>query len=83
MLRKFFKRSSSDGPLAIRDAGEDARSASASYGKIEQDISRAGAELGFPHPYLAIESLTGQEEVWFFNESLQSVSDEFVRGGGV
>jgi hypothetical protein len=39
----------------------------AAYREIEQDIARACAELGFPHPYLAIEPLTGPEEVWFFN----------------
>src|ERR1700736_2146676 len=39
----------------------------AAYSEVEQDIARACAELGFPHPYLAIEPLTGPEEVWFLN----------------
>lgn len=39
----------------------------AAYAKIERDIARDCAELGFPHPYLAIEPLTGPEEVWFLN----------------
>jgi hypothetical protein len=39
----------------------------AAYGKIEQDAARICAELKCPHPYLAIESLTGPKEVWFLN----------------
>jgi hypothetical protein len=39
----------------------------ATYRRIEQDIARVCVELGFPHAYLAIEPLTGPEEVWFLN----------------
>jgi len=39
----------------------------AEYKEIEEDAARISAELGCPHPYLAIESLTGPKEVWFFN----------------
>ena len=37
------------------------------YQEIEEDAARISAELGCPHPYLGIESLTGPKEVWFFN----------------
>jgi len=37
------------------------------YNEIEQDIARDCAELGFPHPYLGIEPLSGPEEVWFLS----------------
>jgi hypothetical protein len=37
------------------------------YLEIEADTARLCAELGCPHPYLGIESLTGPKEVWFFN----------------
>jgi hypothetical protein len=39
----------------------------AAYHEIEADTARLQAELACPHPYLAIESLTGPKEVWFFN----------------
>lgn len=39
----------------------------AAYSKVEEDAVRICAELKCPHPYLAIESLSGQKEVWFFN----------------
>lgn len=39
----------------------------AAYAENERDIARVAAELGFPHPYLAMEPLTGPKEVWFFN----------------
>jgi hypothetical protein len=39
----------------------------AAYAKIEQDAARVCAGLGCPHPYLAIESVSGPKEVWFFN----------------
>lgn len=39
----------------------------AAYRENEEDTARICAELGCPHPYLGIESLTGSKEVWFFN----------------
>ena len=33
------------------------------YQDIEEDTARLQAKLGCPHPYLAIESLTGSKEV--------------------
>jgi hypothetical protein len=39
----------------------------ASYLEVESETARLCAELGCPHPYLAIESLSGSKEVWFFN----------------
>jgi len=37
------------------------------YRKIEQETARLSAKLGCPHPYLAMESLTGPKEIWWFN----------------
>ncbi len=37
------------------------------YAAVESRITWRCAELGCPHPYLGIESLTGPREVWFFN----------------
>jgi len=45
----------------LKPGSEDA------YRQIEDDTARICAELGCPHPYLGIESLTGSREVWFFN----------------
>lgn len=39
----------------------------AAYREIEEDTARICRELKCPHPYLAIESLTGPHEVWYFN----------------
>jgi hypothetical protein len=45
------------------------------YREIEQDIARVCGVLGFPHPYPAIEPLTGPEEVWFLN-GWESTADQ-------
>jgi hypothetical protein len=37
------------------------------YRKIEEETARLSATLGCPHPYLAMESLTGPKEIWWFN----------------
>jgi hypothetical protein len=37
------------------------------YRRIEERTARLSAELGCPHPYLGIESLTGSKEVWWLN----------------
>src|SRR5262249_19070698 len=39
----------------------------AAYRETEREIARAAVQFGFPHPYLAIEALTGPMEVWFLN----------------
>jgi hypothetical protein len=54
------------------------------YRQIEEDAARICAELGGPHPYLAIESLTGSKEVWFLNgysspAEIKQVSDAYVK----
>ena len=41
--------------------------AEAAYGRNEENAARICAELGCPHAYMAIESLTGPKEVWYFN----------------
>src|SRR5260370_33317394 len=56
----------------------------AAYGEIERDIARACAELEFPHPYLAIEPLTGPGEVWFLNRweseaEQKRVADDYAK----
>jgi hypothetical protein len=50
----------------------------AAYSDIERDIARVCIELGFPHAYLAIESLTGTKEVWFLNGWESSTEQEQV-----
>jgi hypothetical protein len=37
------------------------------YSEIEEDTARNSVKLKCPHPYLAIESLTGPKEVWWLN----------------
>jgi len=37
------------------------------YRKIEEETARLAMKLGCPHPYLAMESLTGAKEIWWFN----------------
>jgi hypothetical protein len=37
------------------------------YREIEEETARLSAKLGCPHPYLAMESLTGPKEIWWFN----------------
>jgi len=56
----------------------------AAYQQIEEDTARVQSRLGCPHPYLAIESLTGTKEVWFFNGYRSSaeqrqVYDDYAR----
>lgn len=60
----------------------------AAYAKIEQDAARTCKELGCPHPYLAIESLSGPKEVWFFNGYVSAaeqkqVGDDYARNAGL
>ena len=56
----------------------------AKYNEIEKSIARACVELGFPHSYLGLESLTGRREVWFLNgwqsvEEQKQVAQEYER----
>src|SRR5215831_15751236 len=37
------------------------------YREIEEETAHLSAKLGCPHPYLAMESLTGPKEIWWFN----------------
>jgi len=55
----------------------------AAYRPIEEDASRICVALKCPHPYLAIESLTGPKEVWFLNgydsvAELKQVGDAYA-----
>ncbi|HYL12532.1 MAG TPA: hypothetical protein VEV41_05835 [Terriglobales bacterium] len=47
----------------------------AEYDRIESDTARKCAKLRCPHSYLAIESVTGPKEVWWFN-AYDSVADK-------
>jgi len=54
----------------------------AEYRAIEIDARNICARLGFPHHYLAIESLTGEKEVWFLNAfasqaELQQLAEDY------
>jgi hypothetical protein len=46
---------------SVKEGGE------AAFKAIEEDAARICADLRFPHPHLAIESLTGPKEVWWLN----------------
>jgi hypothetical protein len=46
---------------SVKEGGE------AAFKAIEEDAARICADLRFPHPHLAIESLTGPNEVWWLN----------------
>jgi len=46
---------------SVKEGGE------AAYKAIEEDAARICADLRFPHPHVAIESLTGPKEVWWLN----------------
>jgi hypothetical protein len=39
----------------------------AALSRIEAEAARTCIDLGVPHPYLGIESLTGSKEVWYIN----------------
>ena len=54
------------------------------YREIEEETARLSAALGCPHPYLAMESLTGPHEIWWFNgfvstEDVQQVGDAYQK----
>jgi hypothetical protein len=39
----------------------------ATLSRMEAEAARSCIDLGVPHPYLGIESLTGSKEVWYIN----------------
>jgi hypothetical protein len=45
------------------------------YEEIEEETARLAVKLGCPHPYLAMESLTGPKEIWWFN-GFESAEDQ-------
>jgi hypothetical protein len=45
------------------------------YDKNEREIARTSARLKSPHPYLALESLSGAKEVWWLN-AFESQADK-------
>jgi hypothetical protein len=56
----------------------------AEYGRVEEDAARICAELNAPNAYLAIESLTGAKEVWFFNgygsrAAIKQIGDAYAK----
>jgi hypothetical protein len=58
----------SDSPQILQIFREALKSGSKdAYRRIEERTARLSAELGCPHPYLGIESLTGSKEVWWLN----------------
>ena len=50
----------------------------ASYHALECDAARACADLGCPHPHMAIESISGPPEVWWLNEFASEAHREQV-----
>jgi hypothetical protein len=60
----------------------------AAYEAIESDIARACAELGCPHPHLALEPVSGSHEVWWLNSfssdaDRQRVVEEYARNSAL
>jgi hypothetical protein len=56
------------------------------YDAIEDERARACAEFKCPHPFLALEPLSGPKEVWWLNSFLsetdrQRVTNEYARNG--
>src|SRR5215472_7411436 len=56
------------------------------YREIEEESARLSAKLGCPHPYLAMESLTGPKEIWWFNgfdspEDKGQVAEAYAKNG--
>jgi len=54
------------------------------YREIEEETARLSVKLGCPHPYLAMESLTGPKEIWWFNgfdspEDQKQVADAYEK----
>jgi hypothetical protein len=54
------------------------------YDRIEDQRARACAEFGCPHPFLALEPLSGPKEVWWLNSfasdaDRQRVTDEYLQ----
>jgi hypothetical protein len=50
----------------------------ADYRSVEDEIARNCAELGCPHPHLALESLSDPHEVWWFNAYASEAEKERV-----
>jgi len=51
--------------LVYRDAVPHTNAAE--YDAIESGIARSARELGCPHPYLGLRTISGESEVWFLN----------------
>ena len=56
----------------------------AALNRIEAKAARTCIQLGVPHPYLGIESLTGSKEVWYLNgftssEEMSLVAEQYSR----
>jgi hypothetical protein len=61
-------------------------STQAALNRIETKGARMCIELGCPHPYMGIESLTGSKEVWYLNgfkstEEQKRVTEEYDKKG--
>jgi hypothetical protein len=55
----------------------------AAYSAIEEETARNSVQLNCPHPYLALEPLTGPKEVWWLNtfdseEHLRQVEADYA-----
>lgn len=53
----------------------------ATYRTAEEDAARICAELNCPNPHLALESLTGQKEVWWLNAYESETHKQAVASG--
>ncbi len=50
----------------------------AAYKAVEDEIARTCVELNCPHPHLALESLSGPREIWWFNAYASEADRERV-----
>jgi len=53
----------------------------AAFRRVEREIALTCARLGCPHPYLSLESLTGQPEIWFLNGYASEAERKTVADG--
>lgn len=67
---------------SLRPGADDA------YREVEEDAARTCAELGFPNPHLALESLSGPKEVWWLNafpseDARRRVASDYAANGAL
>ena len=63
-----FRRAQAEPPQLLQVVREPINAGGEiAYEKIEDEIAAACVALKCPHPHLALETRTGQKEIWWFN----------------